>query len=265
MPYITSCSGGRVSYTTCDVRPTYQVVQQEVRPYKVEQSPNWLEAIGDVLGAVWEWLKNQIGQALANEENLSYASVVLGTRQTWIGPYPITVVEQEQLDYSGDVTRFPIEDRNELADHIHNYPKKIMLKAWLGSPISGIAAIGAQFGGGNILDTSPFWQAKTLMIQLAKLQRDRIPVFYVSGLQIIPNVVITRFRPLLKAPYGNAMLAEIVLEQVMFGKSPDIKEGEDLAEVSTPGDGGTQEPIEDSGEQGESWLMWLLRLLGVLK
>lgn len=267
MPCYRSCGGGTVTPTASSPQTNAVAAQREATPYAEEKASggvDWLGIIGDAISAVGGWIMEQ----LKNDENLSYATVALGLRQTWIGPYPISVVDQEALDYSGDVTRYPIENRDELADHIHNEPKKITVKAWLGSPLAGIKAVGAQVGGGNVLDTSPFWQAKTLMIQLAKLQRDRIPVFYVSGLQIIPNVVVTRFRPMLKAPHANAMMAEIVLEQVKFGKSPEIKEGVDLAEGTEASDGGTQNPSGGDKDKGEgngkdkTWLGWVIDAIG---
>lgn len=245
-----------------------EAAQREVTPY-AEEKPSggvdWLKIAGDAISMAAGWIRDQ----LQKDENLAYASVALGLRQTWIGPYPISVVQSEEITFAGDVTRYPIENKDELADHIHNEPKRINLKAWLGSPLSGLGAVFAQGSGAAILDTSPFWQAKTLMIQLAKLQRDRVPVLYVSGLQIIPNMVITKFRPTLKAPSANAIEAEITLEQVKFGKAADIKgDEEDLAGETRPEDGGEQgsEDREEPPSSAIGWVIWGLgKLLGIGK
>lgn len=215
---------------------------------------SWMDVVVDALKGVAQ----TVGDWIQGQDWTQYATLVATLPANMIGPFPLIIVEQEELDFEGKVTTYPIEDRNELADHIHNEPKRVRLKAVLGSP--NIMAVGTVFTGVPILDTSPFWQAKFLALQLEKLQRDRVPVWYVSNLQIIPNVVIRRIKPSMRAPHSNVIYCEIELQEVMFGTPPEIKPGGSLADGSKPQDGGNT-TTGDKQDASESFLGWLIDLI----
>lgn len=168
-------------------------------------------------GARWVW-DNVIAPAAQwvweNRERLmeEYGSVLTSTlrlSQVMLGPVPLYVIEEERLTLEGRATPYAIEDKDQLADHVYNEPKRVRLKAWIGSPTGGLGRGGLDLGGPEILH-----------VALIKLQREKTPVTYISRMAVWPNMVVTRYEPVYTARHANAYLAEIVLEQVKLGTEP---------------------------------------------
>lgn len=181
----------------------------------VDTGGDWLGALAQgakwfwdnviVPGAQWVWenremLMENYGSALTSALNLS---VVM------LGPVPLYVIESETLELDGEVTRYAIEDRDELADHVYNAPKRVVLKAYVGNPMGGSMNNGLDLGGPEVLH-----------LALMRLREEKTPVTYISKMAVWPNMVVTRYRPTLTPRHANAYYAEIVLEQVKFGQEP---------------------------------------------
>lgn len=203
---------------------------------------DWLSAVADaakwfwdnviVPGAQWVWenremLMETFGPGIASALNLS---VVM------LGPIPLYVIESETLELEGQITRYAIEDKDELADHVYNAPKRVVLKAFIGNAMGGSMNNGLDLGGPEVLHAA-----------LMRLREEKTPVPYISKMAVWPNMVITRYRPTLTPRHVNAYYAEIVLEQAKFGQEPGEPQQPQPEEPTDQGNAteGGQAPSEE--------------------
>lgn len=182
-----------------------------------------------VPGAQWVWENRDMLM-----ENLGpIVTSMLKTPVVLLGPVPLYVIESETLELEGQVTRYAIEDKDELADHVWNAPKRVVLKAFIGNPLGGAMNNGLDLGGPEFLH-----------LALTRLHVEKTPVTYVSRMAVWPNMVVTRYRPTLTPRHVNAYYAEIVLEQVKFGQEPGEPQAPQPEEPQDQGNAteGAQEP-----------------------
>ena len=260
MPCSTCCGSGCSSCGTSGgyTAPPAIAVQREVYPQGSQQEErSWLHQVGETLANVWNHVSQFIAQQVDND-NIQLALIAAPMSATMIGPIPILHSELETLDLKGTLTRYPIEDRRELADHLHLEPKRYRIKGLLGSP--NYWGIAAMFSGKGILDTSPLWTAKTSMLALERIHRDRVPVWLVSNLQIIRNAVITGMEASMRTPHTNVIYVELILEQALFGQAGDV-EATGLDGAATGGGDGTSTTEPNNGRGGESFLGWIIKMI----
>jgi len=180
-----------------------------------------------------KWLDDLAAWFLEHvDEVAEVAGPLLNLPVVMIGPIVLYVVQQEEVVLQGKVTRYPVEDRDELADHVFNEPRRINLRAWIGGILPW--AEGLDLGGPAIKHIALSW-----------LQRNKVPVWYISRMAVYPNMVVTMYRPIYTPLAQNAFLADIQLEQVKFGKEPK-------AEAEPPPEEPTDEgeaPVEEVPEE----------------
>ena len=97
-----------------------------------------------------------------------------------LGPVMLYVIEKETLTLQGKLTRYPIEDKDELSDHIYNEPRKIRLKVWVGAVYGGSLTGGLDLGGPAALHAA-----------LSILQREKVTVPYISTMAVWSDMVLT--------------------------------------------------------------------------
>lgn len=257
----TCCGSGCSNCGTAGgviVSPAAAAVR-EVSPQPQPQSKSWLDQLGqffaDAWNAVSQWIDDRI-----KDDTIQLAVLATPLTATFVGPIPLLISEIEELSLEGVMTTYPIEDRKELADHIHLQPKVYRIRAWLGSPNYWGAA--SMITGKPILDTSPLWSAKVAMLALQRMWYDRVPVWLVSNLQIIANAVIIKMTSTMVAPNTNAIKVELVLQQALFGTPPEEKPGEDLGDGSEGGDAGDQTDNGGSADEDtDSFLGWIIEVI----
>ena len=68
-----------------------------------------------------KWLDDLAAWFLEHvDEVAEVAGPLLNLPVVMIGPIVLYVVQQEEVVLQGKVTRYPVEDRDELADHVFN-------------------------------------------------------------------------------------------------------------------------------------------------
>lgn len=195
-------------------RPWWQVAADWVM-----DNARWLW--DNVVVPAWEWLNSEEGQAVVEAGGSMLADFVKLDRII-LGPVMLYVIEKETITLQGKLTRYPIEDKDELSDHIYNEPRKIRLKVWVGAIYGGWTSGGLDLGGPAAMHAA-----------LSVLQREKVVVPYVSKMAVWYDMVLTKYEPVLEPRAENGYLAELVLEQAKFGKEP-----QDAGAPDTPTDEG---------------------------
>lgn len=192
----------------------------------------------NVVVPVWEWATSEGGQA-ALEAGGAMLTDLIKLDRIMLGPVMLYVIEKETLTLQGKLTRYPIEDKDELSDHIYNEPRKIRLKVWVGAVYGGSLTGGLDLGGPAALHAA-----------LSILQREKVTVPYISKMAVWYDMVLTKYEPSLGPDAENGYIADLVIEQAKFGKEP-----QDASAPDTPtdegggggggGSGGSEERPED--------------------
>lgn len=118
-----------------------------------------------------------------------------------IGPIPIDCIIRESPSSELDVTEIPIESGAKVTDHALVLPKKITLEI---GDSNGAATYAA----------------------LVALQETREPFTVISGLTVIPNMLIKRINADRDAQYSNVLkgtvdLQEIVIVSTAYASDPN--------------------------------------------
>jgi len=149
-----------------------------------------------------------------------------------LGEVQIDVVESDKVNYSNTVTEKPVENEEDISDHIKQNPIKINLRCYF-------AGIDAQDKHQNL-----------------KEMRDSEELFvYKGSLGTYKNMAIQELSPMKEAQYGNGFECTIVLKQVRIASSQiiTVELGTDPATGNQVqgGSSETEEKDEDSEEKDE--------------
>jgi hypothetical protein len=135
-----------------------------------------------------------------------------------IGGFEIDCFVNEHISHSNSVTDIPVEDGDNIADHVIENADEIQVKAFIGGAVFQ-AWEGKIESQNDIPVEDPKARIRQAYLELLRLKRERRPVDVVMGLATFNNMVITSFDIDRSVETGADMPFDMSLKSVRIVKS----------------------------------------------
>jgi hypothetical protein len=133
-----------------------------------------------------------------------------------IGGFEIDCFLNEHISHSNSVTDIPVEDGDNIADHVIENADEIQIQAFIGQAVFEVLE-------GNLPESSsgedPKARIKQAYAELLRLKRERQPVDVAMGLATFNNMVIAKFDIDQNAETGANLPFEMAFKSVRIVKS----------------------------------------------
>jgi len=152
-----------------------------------------------------------------------------GTNKLWwpelclIGLVPVNIVQVQNPQHKGKLTRYALEDGEPVGDHFHREPYMVRIR-------------GKWVSDGGLQHV--YYHA------LRIIHEKKLLVPYLSNMALRKNMMVTQLSPVHKQGEANAFTFDVTLQQVTFGKAGEAEPwepSEDPATGETPEGGASNE------------------------
>lgn len=135
-----------------------------------------------------------------------------------IGELTLDATFSELHEYSGQVTRHPIEDGSQISDHVTLEPFTLRMECFItNTPASILGAVGGAVSG--ITGDTPVSEAYA---KLVEMREAREVVTVVTGLQVYSDMMIERVSIPRARGQKNSLAFSVVLVQVSIVASESV-------------------------------------------
>jgi hypothetical protein len=184
-----------------------------------------------------------------------------------IGGCEIDCFLNEHITHSNSITDIPVEDGDNIADHVIENADEVQVKAFIGK-------VEFQEWKGKIPESEadipaedPKARIKEKYLEFLKLKRERQPVDVVMGLATFNNMVITSFDIDRNVETGADLSFDMSFKSVRIVKSETTTinasstgpAGDQVAGPANKGTEGTNKVDPDSPEAKKEWQSWVQR------
>jgi hypothetical protein len=175
-----------------------------------------------------------------------------------IGGFEIDCFLTEHISHSNSITDIPVEDGDNIADHVVENADEIQVKAFIGSAVFEAWNGKIPESASDIPVEDRKARIKQAYLELLRLKRERQPVDVVMGLAAFPNMVIASFDIDRDAETGADLPFDMSFKSVRIVKSETAAinasgAGDQVSSTANKGTEGTNEVESDSTYMRNQW------------
>jgi hypothetical protein len=179
-----------------------------------------------------------------------------------IGGFEIDCFLTEHISHSNSITDIPVEDGDNIADHVIENADEIQVKAFIGSAVFEALEGKMPENPGDIPKEDRKARIKQAYLELLRLKRERQPVDVVMGLATFKNMVIATFDIDRDAETGADLPFDMSFKSVRIVKSETTTinasstgaAGDQVAGTSNAGTVGSNKVDPESNMMQQEWI-----------